>query len=327
MVSAGEAEDVERWGGRAAPTNDARERRADIPNGERALARFGSWHGGARGTLYVSRSYAVFASARARVLVPLCGVCRVRAARGVELAADDGATFTFSLTRRDDLRCALRLLSVLAQRARSGAHLTPQPAAAALAIAASAGEPLPARGLDFESRSRHRRRSSKSQRRRARAPAVVVPATVAPVTVAPEIAIAEDDLIVAAYNDDDDASTESMASSVYTPMYRTDQRIADAKRKLREARDKLFDARNKLTLVEKRARAAGGRAGAKAGAIARTVAKSEVGRWSVEHALDIALCVVALIAVIVAVITLRMAEVYTLHLRLLGVSVMSMSSR
>eukprot|EP00171_Calliarthron_tuberculosum_P014967 IDg14967t1 len=308
MVSGGEAEDICRWGGRAAPTNDARERSADIPNGERALARFSSWHEGVRGTLYVSRSYAVFASARARgrVLVPLCGVSRVRAARGIELASDN-VVFTFALTRRDDLRCALRLLSVLAQRARSGAHLTPQPKDAALAIAASAGPPLPARGLDFEPRSRHRRRSSKAQRRRARAPA---PGPVRdcppPAESAPDLGFADDELTAPVSEDDDDTSTVTLASAGHLPAYGTNKKLADAKRKLLSARDKLVDARNKLAHVEKRVRAVGGRAGAKAGAIARTVAKSEVGRWSLEHALDIAMCVVALIAVIVAVVTLRM---------------------
>lgn len=340
--------DLERWGGRAAPANDVRERRADIPNGERALARFAAWHNGARGTLYVSRSYAVFAAARARVLVPLCGVCHVRAARGVELASDDGAVFTFSLTRRDDLRCALRLISVLAQRARSGAHITPQPASAAIAITDAS---LQARGLEFEPRSRHRRRSSKNARRRARtAQFDHHPAHVS----APEFSLANDELIVTTQDDEDaiiplhdvvTATTSRKISSRVYRMHHVDEdepssissmdslefpaprrpiiTVSDVR--LEEARKKLMSAKKKLSHVKQRVHVVGKSAGHKAGSIARTVAKTDVARWSLEHALDIALCIVSVLAIIIAIITLRMAEMYTLHLRLLGVSVLAMS--
>lgn len=82
-----------------------------------------------------------------------------------------------------------------------------------------------------------------------------------------------------------------------------------------------------------RARSAVARAGAVAvevaqGAadVAHAIAASDTGKWiAASDSLDIALCVVALLAVIVAVVTLFMADVLMLQVRLIGITVSAMA--
>lgn len=315
--------DSARWGARTQPLpgNDARERAADIPNGELALARFGAWYAGMRGTLYVSRSYAAFAAGGARrLLLPLAHVGTVRCApggrlqrAGVVVRPDAGGEFAFALACREDGPCAVRLLSVLAQRARSGTRLAPLPASAGAQLARVAGEP---NGLSLGPRVRHRRRKSRTKRSAGEEEEAACDADVDEVEGEREAARRRARMARRARRH------QARKGQVLEGAVMENGVLTKKGAKVEQAVQPAKPLVPRVSVMEKI-----GKAAEAARTFARNLkgkfARTGLGSWCALNLFDLLLCIVTMLAIIIAVVTLRMAETYTLHLRILGISIMS----
>lgn len=293
-----------KWAAAQAPVHDELEREADIPNGERALARFtASYMRKCRailslnvGTLYLSKSYALFVAHHVnvsreavRLVLPLSKVQSIEPANyhrvlknGISIQCDDDS-FLFILGKKEDQDCAIRLVTVLSDRARSGAHLHPQSAIATQSLLMHSDDKPPQKELDrfnsltFESRSRHRRRRSREDgrdRRRLRRAASVQPSRTSSLRF-----------------DSDDS---------------TAQRQAECGENLQDAAACVSKLELSNHVLQQ----------------TRTYTHAFVTLCDT-YLIDVVFCVIAAVAIVIAICTLQVAEMYSLRLRLLGMLVMS----